>query len=350
MSELSGRNAIKENTPSFFAWCDEEGRVDAFLEALSALTHRSELCSLMEGAVHRSGIPVAEGAHVVRADFAKTQYSYVSFGVEGPSGRMLDFSGHIYTDHMIRRGSTGPLEISPFDKVDLVPRGITLAEGHYLRSLEVEAAIACHMAIIDVEACLLNLCAPTETKRVTTGGCTRFWHWGAPIEMGATYHSDGCVARDLALSWIHLRDGDRLELAASMSLDALQERVEQAPHGTSIPVKGGGTLTREEVLAALATPSNTVVEALDACTIPDDEWRAAEPLARELLIAMEGGNLSLEGVNVSTGKHVRFIQHHAPCDVTRLPHGGVMLSTHPYRTLWQLWADALLLLGIRTDK
>ena len=28
--------------------------------------------------------------------------------------------------------------------------------------------------------------------------------------------------------------------------------------------------------------------------------------------------------------------------------GGVLLATHPYRTLWQLWADALFLLGIRS--
>ena len=26
----------------------------------------------------------------------------------------------------------------------------------------------------------------------------------------------------------------------------------------------------------------------------------------------------------------------------------VMLATHPYRTLWPLWADALFLLGIRS--
>jgi hypothetical protein len=32
--------------------------------------------------------------------------------------------------------------------------------------------------------------------------------------------------------------------------------------------------------------------------------------------------------------------------VRRLPNGGVMLATHPYRTLWPLWADALFLLGI----
>ncbi|WP_437651507.1 hypothetical protein [Sorangium sp. So ce362] len=30
----------------------------------------------------------------------------------------------------------------------------------------------------------------------------------------------------------------------------------------------------------------------------------------------------------------------------RLPSGGVVLATHPYRTLWPLWADALFALGL----
>jgi hypothetical protein len=41
-----------------------------------------------------------------------------------------------------------------------------------------------------------------------------------------------------------------------------------------------------------------------------------------------------------------FIERHAPNHVQRLPNGGVVLATHPYRTLWPLWADALFLLGI----
>ena len=350
MSELSGRNAIKENTPSIFAWCDESLRIEAFLAALSALTSPSGLCSLMEGAVFKSGIPVADVPPIMRAELVKAQYTYVSFGVEGPSGRSLAFSGRVCTDHTIRRGSTGPLEISPFDKEDLVPVAINVATGHRLRSVEVDAAIACHVAIIDLQTFFMCLCAPDETKRVTTGACTRFWHWGAPVGMAATYHADGCVARDLALSWIHLRDGDRLELAAGRSLDALHAHIEASPKRSSISIKGGGTLTREEVLAALATPPSTLVDALDACAIPDDEWHTAELRARELLIAMEEEHLPLEVVNVSTGKHVRFIQHHAPYHIGRLPHGGVMLATHPYRTLWQLWIDALLLLGIRTEE
>jgi hypothetical protein len=79
--------------------------------------------------------------------------------------------------------------------------------------------------------------------------------------------------------------------------------------------------------------------------MPDDEWRAVESRALDLIEAKKQG-APTEEVNVSTGKHTRFIQRHAPFHVRRLPNGGVMLATHPYRTLWPLWADALYLLGI----
>jgi hypothetical protein len=49
--------------------------------------------------------------------------------------------------------------------------------------------------------------------------------------------------------------------------------------------------------------------------------------------------------DVTTRKHVPFIQRHAPYPVRRLPGGSVVLATHPSRTLWPLYADALGLLG-----
>ena len=79
--------------------------------------------------------------------------------------------------------------------------------------------------------------------------------------------------------------------------------------------------------------------------MPDDEWHAVEPRALELIEARKQG-APTEEVNVSTGKHTRFIERHAPYHVRRLPNGGGLLATHPYRTLWPLWADALFLLGI----
>ncbi|NUQ79852.1 MAG: hypothetical protein HUU21_40635, partial [Polyangiaceae bacterium] len=83
--------------------------------------------------------------------------------------------------------------------------------------------------------------------------------------------------------------------------------------------------------------------------VPDDEWREAEAVALEMIEAKKQGAPTLE-VNVDTGHHRRFIEQHAPYHVRRLPNGGVMLATHPYRTLWRLWADALDLLGIRKNE
>lgn len=60
---------------------------------------------------------------------------------------------------------------------------------------------------------------------------------------------------------------------------------------------------------------------------------------------MREGEPSYE-VRVATGRHVRFIERHSPYYVRRLPSGGLLLATHPSRTLWPLWADALLVLGI----
>jgi hypothetical protein len=114
--------------------------------------------------------------------------------------------------------------------------------------------------------------------------------------------------------------------------------------GPRARLPGDVELTREQVLAALTTPPATLLDALEAAAVPDDEWRAALPLALEIIQATEKG-APKEEVPVRTGKHFRFIERHAPYHVRRLPSGGVLLATHPYRTLWPLWADALMLLG-----
>jgi hypothetical protein len=194
------------------------------------------------------------------------------------------------------------------------------------------------------------------------------------------------VARDLALSWIHLYDSDKTACIAGLPLDALAARVEAAPQDARVGIatsiehieehfardnaaarswptraprpdlerkgpraiaQSDEVLTREQVLKALQTPPAALLDALEAAAVPDDEWRATEPLALEAIEAKKQGAPTLE-IDVSTGKHRRFIEHHAPYHVRRLPNGGVLLATHPYRTLWQLWTDALLLLGIRS--
>jgi hypothetical protein len=98
----------------------------------------------------------------------------------------------------------------------------------------------------------------------------------------------------------------------------------------------------------LGTPLSALLDALEAAAVPDGEWRDAEELALKMIEAKNQGEPTVE-VDVTKGHHVQFIQRHAPYHVRRLPNGGVLLATHPYRTLWQLWAGALDLLGIRPD-
>ena len=279
------------------------------------------------------------------------------------------------------------MRASVADRIDFLVRRMDMVMMNGPRSTAVEAAIFSMQIQADTEDVLLRLCAPDGFRRVTTGACTSFYHWGAPVETCASYHTDvEMLARDLALSWVHLHDGDMTERVTGLSLDALAARVEAAPQRACVgiassverldehlerdlaakrsretqparsdlarkgsrPILGGDEeLTREQVLQALETSPATLLEALEAAAVPDDEWRAAEPLALEAIEAKKQGAPTLE-VDVSAGKHRRFIEQHAPYHVRRLSN-GVLLATHPYRTLWQLWADALLLLGIRTD-
>jgi hypothetical protein len=255
------------------------------------------------------------------------------------------------------------------------------------RSVTAEAAINSMQVQEDTGDVLLRLCAPDERKRIRTGGLSG-GRWFAPVELSGTYYSHAHeIARDIAISWVHLQDGDVIAAASGLSLEALATRVDAAPQGARVGVApaakrrnehnmldveakkmrdtrpprrdlarkgprvilpGDDVLTREQVLAVLQTPPAMLIEALEAAAVPDDEWRSIEPLALEMIEAKKQGAPTIE-VNVSTGHHVRFIEQHAPYHVHHLPNGGVLLATHPYRTLWQLWADALLLLGIRTD-
>jgi hypothetical protein len=200
------------------------------------------------------------------------------------------------------------------------------------RSPTGEAAIVGMRAQTDIEDLFLRICAPDESKRITTGGISTD-DWYAPIELAGTYNADGNVARDVALSWLYLHNGDRVEHAARLSLDALAARVDAAPKGTRIGVstnvkqrtehtcrdieaassklgrpshrgairRGARAilptdveLTREQVLEVLDTPPLTLLDALEAAAVPDDEWRAAEEIAIKMIKAKHQGEPTVE--------------------------------------------------------
>ena len=111
-------------------------------------------------------------------------------------------------------------------------------------------------------------------------------------------------------------------------------------------------LTREQVLAILEMAPGTILDALEAAAVPDQDWCEAEKLALDTFEAIERKKQDEPTVPIEadTYNHRHFLEQHGPFQVRRLPNGGVMLVTHPYRYLWPLWSRALDLLGIRPLK
>lgn len=380
--------------PFLYAWCDEGERADAFAAALSALVHPAWHCSVdfsslkrpMSEYVQKSDLNVEELVRFVRANFDTGARFWTSFGVKLLSGRGTSFRLYCYGDvYRQWRRPDAPMNAGS-DQECVYGYQMDVVFPRSGRSMSAEAAVLCMRVQEDTEDMFLRLCAPNEHRRISTGGLSN-GSWFSPLELSGTYHAHAHeIARDVALSWIHVLDGDRIECAAGVSLEALAARVEAAPPGSSVGVApnarrrneharldweanklrgkravelglpregprpllhGDEPLTREQVLAVLNTPHTDLLDALEAAAVPDDDWKNIQPLALEMIEAKNQGAPTLE-VDVTTGHHVRFIEQHAPYHVRRLPNGGVLLATHPYRTLWQLWADALLLLGIRT--
>ncbi|WP_437752717.1 hypothetical protein [Sorangium sp. So ce1389] len=387
--------ARSERGPDFYAWCDEADRFDAFAAALSALVYPGGLCDVSLSTpgssehLWRSEVPLDEVIALTRPAFKARSEMHVNFGTKWRWLARFGLSLNCYGEEHERRWASGPLRVHTYEWKGLYPYCLEIAIGDGVRSVEAEAAMISMQFEQDMEEILLGLCAPDARPRVTTGACSAASSWSAPVEACATYHADAAsVARDLALSWLHIHDGDLVERAASLSMDALRARVEAAPRGARVGVAstvervdehwgldrdasrsravrptradavrrvprarlvGDEDLTREQVLAALSMPPATLVGALEASAVPDEAWRSVEPRARELVQEIieepREGEPSYE-VNVATGRHVRFIERHSPYYVRRLPNGGLLLATHPFRTLWPLWSDALFVLGL----
>ncbi|MGK3969830.1 hypothetical protein WMF38_32385 [Sorangium sp. So ce118] len=350
---------MSESRPHFFAWCTEPERVDAFAAALSSLVIPADLISVdMSPDIWCKTSSMEDALAMIRAHFGGRNSAHVLSGMMlNDSERIMVFSAACYPEESERRHPFGPLRLEAGErKWDFYPHEIPVGGGP--RSVEAEAAVACHLVQGDIEDLLLRLCAPDTSRRVPTGACTDKEDWIAPVEMCATYNANAAeLARDLALSWVSLHERESVSRIAGTSLEALHARVDAAPRGTRVPMKGGSELTRslsrETVLKALATPPAVLLEALEAAAVPDDAWRAAEPKAHEIMELLRQLGEAAEGegppafrAKVTSRGHFRFLEEHAPFHVRRLPSGGVLLATHPYRTLWPLWSDALFVLGL----
>ncbi|NUQ76279.1 MAG: hypothetical protein HUU21_22295 [Polyangiaceae bacterium] len=342
----------------------------------------------VRGEVHRSGISADAAIELVQASFTTKSRVLTWLSAKVSSGNWVAMRLRCCGDsYPPRYHSYGPLVADLWAPEQFYGQLVDVVFPDGKRSRLGEAAMMARQAQADVEDLLLRICIPDESNRVTTG-CISLEGWYSPIELAGTYNADGNITRDVALSWLHIHDGDRVERVAGLSVDALAERVEAAPKGMRVgvsttvkhlyehvrrdlesansrndrPTHPGAVrrgarsiaptdveLTREQVLGVLETPPSVLLEALETAAFPDDEWRDAEAIALEMVEAKKQGAPTLE-VNVDTGHHRHFIEQHALYHVRRLPNGGVMLATHPYRTLWPLWADALDLLGIRKNE
>ncbi len=351
---------MRELGPEFFAWCDEPERLDALAATLSALIAPGALIGVMMDESFEAG-SVDEALAIARARFGGQTSAHLSFRMMLSGSRRAVIDIRCHSDETERQVPHGPLTLNPSGKHDFLSSDFDLAWGRGPRSIQVEAVVASQLILDDLEDLLVRFCAPDASGRIPTGACTHGAHWNAPVDMCATYNAKAEeIGRDLALSWVHLHDKDSVSLIAGMSLQALRARVDAAPRGARVAMKGKSehsrSLSRETVLKALALPGSALLEALMAAAdVPDAAWRAAEPRAEEIhnltvQARARGEHFTRGGGAITwvelTGEHVYFLVDHARFHVRRLPNGGILLATHPYRTLWPLWADALFALGL----
>ncbi len=327
---------------TYFAWCPESSRMDAFLATLSTLGASSAIDVFRyrydpSDTRPTHSLSMADATELLRDDYALGS-ARGRFEISAPTGRTLVV--HIRVDTQI-------------EVVAVLSGGLLYgAPIPYLKhrtrpSVEVEAGVAYTTWFTDASEILMRLCM--SSPAIAIGGCDRGGSWGlAATTYVASYHADGYTARDLARTWWHLMHPQSAVTTEGSSLAELRACVEESPPGLSLSPAIGVWLTREEVLAAIDLPKEDLLAALETCAeTPPFEWRAVEPEINRVLRGIE--HAAAEDIEWSHmgPKHNPFLKKHAPSVVRRLDNGAVVLFAHPYRTLWPLWADALALLGIR---
>jgi hypothetical protein len=385
--------------PEFYALVDEDNADEAYLATLSALYDPVVVNSpdriRIRHDVATEGSSLEEVLAVKRKDLHR-----------GHSGTRIPFvtrSGQVLQDVTVTiervRSDGGRSCLLGVEKTDILPQDFDVPEAWYGKlSIPVGAAIVGHIWQEYMDHIFLAMCAPDAHSRVKMGvynvldklygidlenGIGSIG-WQAAVEMAATYHGNHEVARDLACSWFDLHEHRSADSYVHLSLDEMIMQVEKAPKGSSVGVSSqldhvakhgldesnactvefeqrtalncvsprprypeDDELSREQVLATLQTPSETLLQALEAAAAaPDPEWVEAEKQALDALARLKESESS-PWERLDRYKQRCFLEAHAPFQVRRLPNGGVMLNAYPYGYLWPLWARALDLLGIR---
>jgi len=332
----------------FFAWCPESNRLDVFFAILSTFgtSGRIQVLDYYDPSDPTdSKLPrtIPDATDLLRRQYARRGSIRVDIDFSAPSGHTLN----------VRVGAETDSQTSPD------PLGLDAGRSQYHLysapiphpkdrtwhpSVEVEAGLAYTTWRTDAYEILVRLC--TVNPSITVGGCRCVW--GLPTTGSGSYHADGYVARDLARTWWHLVNPQSAEQTSGYSLADLRAVVEASPRGQSLSPAMGVWLTREEVLAAMDVPKEKLLAALQVCAAEaSPEWRAIEDDINRIRQSFE----YREGADVEWtsfgNEHATFLKKHAPSVVKRLDSGAVVLLAYPWRNLWPLWSDALILLGIR---
>jgi len=354
---------MSHSGPFFYAWCPDEERFAAYSAATSALITSSRYDQATMEKLLEDARTNVENENVFR-DCDRFQLL---------SGEAIVLDLTVWRDEYKYAYNDSPLMLQPEHQFDLLFLKMPMVRGGP-RSIEIESAIFTIVTFENTIDLFQRLCVPDQTSRVTTGACA-FGVWESPLDACITYHADANVARDLAIAWLNGYDQSSAAKLAGVELAEVQARIKEATashaqvaqasmveyidkYSVIIPRWSGPNweiefpppaayeLTREQVLEVLDIPTAKLLEALETAAAPDPEWQAVEPIARENIEARRQG-APCDDIAVRSRPHLRFLEQHAPFHVRRLHNGGVMLGTHPYRTLWPLWARALDLLGIR---
>ncbi|WP_437621992.1 hypothetical protein [Sorangium sp. So ce1151] len=149
---------MSESELCSYAWCDEVERIEAFAAALSALVIPGALISLMMSSekgckTHSIDAVLA----MIRAQLGGWNNAHILSGVMlDDSERAVVFGLKRYTDESGRRRPWGPLRLDSGERTwDFFPYEIAVGSGP--RSVEAEAAVACHLVQGDIEDLLLRL-------------------------------------------------------------------------------------------------------------------------------------------------------------------------------------------------
>jgi hypothetical protein len=196
MSEIADWNIAQHTTTHFFEWCPEPRRLDALMVAVRSFATPPTTCEVM-------GRPFSapEAMNMARAQYNMYERASVSIDdFRSVSKRSFELEISAYSDRMIRP-VCGPIGGASWGIGVIFPHQIHLARKRHSHALDVEAAMACHVAMIDVEDVLTRICMADTTnhdRRVQQWECLeRTYRNGSDVQCRRPCCPRPCLIMDL---------------------------------------------------------------------------------------------------------------------------------------------------------